>query len=269
MTRATERWTLVDRRDFLRRSLDDADAEHDAGDMADDDYAALRRRDEAMLAEVEARLARFDSGAGERPAPTAPARGREARGRLLRRPRRRWWMALLGVAAVAAGAVVLVIDLTSARLPGEVATGGAQLSGERLVTQELGQAAVLADQGKEATALGVYSAVLAKDPTQPTALAEAGWLEWASGSGAGEPSLERHGRSLEAEAVRVAPFFYAGHLYLGTIEFQEGDAAAAVGQFRRFLADHPPSGWAKDFAPEIRAAFSAAGEKLPAGVADR
>lgn len=269
MTRAAERWTLVDRRDFLRRSLDDADAEHDAGDLADDDHAALRRRDEAKLADVEARLALLDAGVGDRRAPLPPARGRDARGRLLRRPRRRWWMAVLGVAAVVAGAVVLVVDLTSARLPGEVATGGAQLSGERLVTQELDQAAVLADQGKEATALGLYSAVLAKDPTQPTALAEAGWLEWASGSGAGEPSLERQGRSLEAKAVRVAPSFFAGHLYLGTIEFQEGDAAAAVGQFRRFLADHPPSGWARDFAPEIRGAFSAAGDKLPAGVPAR
>ncbi len=152
-------------------------------------------------------------------------------------------MAVAGVAALVAATVVLVVEVTSPRLPGQVATGGAQLSGQRLVDQELDQAAVLADEGKVVTALGVYQTVLSQDPAQPTALAESGWLEWESGSGAGNPGLEQRGRAQVAKAVSAAPSFYAGHLYLGTIDYREGDAAAAVGQYRLFLADHPPSGW--------------------------
>ena len=49
-----ERWYLTDERDFLRRSLDDADREHDAGDLSDEDHALLTARDAARLVEVEA-----------------------------------------------------------------------------------------------------------------------------------------------------------------------------------------------------------------------
>jgi hypothetical protein len=272
---ATDRWTLADRRDFLRRSLDDADQEHEAGDLADDDYELLRRRDEARLAEVEARLAALDEAAPDAvagpPAPPARPARRPAGGprRYFHRPRRRWWMGVVGAAALVGGAAVLVVNLTSQRLPGQVATGGVQLSGARLVDQELDQAAVLADEGKAVTALRLYAAVLDADPHQATALAESGWLEWESGSGSGQAALERKGRTLVAEAARVDPSFYAGPLYLGTIEVQEGDAAAAVAQFERYLADHPPAGWTKDFAPEIRRAFAAAGRPLPKGVPTR
>ncbi|MGO9457013.1 MAG: hypothetical protein ACLP62_08210 [Acidimicrobiales bacterium] len=269
-TEAADRWALVDRRDFLRRSLDDADAEHEAGDLTDADHDALRRRDEALLAGVEARLAALELPADDaEPTPDGAARqarrpaAARARGW---RPRRRAWMAVAGVAALAAATVVLVVEVTSPRLPGQVATGGAQLSGQRLVDQELDQAAVLADEGKVVTALGVYQTVLTQHPAQPTALAESGWLEWESGSGAGNPGLEQRGRAQVAKAVSAAPSFYAGHLYLGTIDYQEGDDAAAVGQYRLFLADHPPTGWTQQFASQIRGAFSAAGQAVPSGV---
>jgi hypothetical protein len=274
-TEAADRWALVDRRDFLRRSLDDADAEHEAGDLTDADHAALRRRDEALLVDVEAQLAALDLPVGEvEPPSPAPATGRTARTARPAaprrtgswRPRRRAWMAVAGVAAVVAASVVLVVDVTSTRLPGQVATGGAQLSGQHLVDQELDQAAVLDDQGKVVTALGLYQTVLSQDPDQPTALAESGWLEWESGSGAGNPGLERRGRAQVAKAVAAAPSFYAGHLYLGTIDYREGDAAAAVDQFRLFLSDHPPSAWTREFAGQIRGAFVADGKPVPAGV---
>ncbi|MGH9081129.1 MAG: cytochrome c-type biogenesis protein CcmH [Acidimicrobiales bacterium] len=47
---------LEDRRDFLRRSLADADAEYLAGDLSDRDYLSLRQRDLRRLATVEAEL---------------------------------------------------------------------------------------------------------------------------------------------------------------------------------------------------------------------
>ncbi len=53
----TDRWHLLDQRDFLRRSLDDALAEFEAGDLDRQDYEALQRRDQALLDGVEAALA--------------------------------------------------------------------------------------------------------------------------------------------------------------------------------------------------------------------
>jgi hypothetical protein len=47
---------LADRRLFLERSLADAQAEHDAGDLSDPDYQALLRRDQGRLESIEARI---------------------------------------------------------------------------------------------------------------------------------------------------------------------------------------------------------------------
>ena len=263
-----ERWALVDRRDFLRRSLEDADREHEAGDLEDADYVLLRRRDEASLADVEAQLAALDSRPA--PDPVVPVGARRVPPgvrRRVRRPRRRAWLGVVGTLAVIAGVVVLVVNLTSTRLPGQVLTGGVTLTGAKLIDQELDQAAVLDDQGNAVTAIRIYQLVLSKDPRQGTALAELGWLEWESGSSSGNAALESTGRASVAKAVEVAPSFYAGHLYLGTIDVDQGDAEAAVAQYRLFLADQPPSSWVRDFSPEIRDAFAADGEKVPAGVA--
>jgi cytochrome c-type biogenesis protein CcmH len=47
---------LADRRLFLERSLADAEAEHDAGDLSDVDYQALLRRDHGRLEAIDARM---------------------------------------------------------------------------------------------------------------------------------------------------------------------------------------------------------------------
>jgi cytochrome c-type biogenesis protein CcmH len=57
---------LADRRLFLERSLADARAEHDAGDLSDADYQALSRRDRGRLEAVDARIAALE---GTDPAP--------------------------------------------------------------------------------------------------------------------------------------------------------------------------------------------------------
>ena len=53
----SERWYLNDERDFLLRSIDDAERERDAGDLSEGDYQVLVARDRARLAEVEVKLA--------------------------------------------------------------------------------------------------------------------------------------------------------------------------------------------------------------------
>ncbi len=64
-----DRWRLDDERDFLRRSLEDAAAEHAAGDLSDDDYRVLRARDEGRLAEVEGALGALDTTTAAPPGP--------------------------------------------------------------------------------------------------------------------------------------------------------------------------------------------------------
>jgi len=177
-------------------------------------------------------------------------------------------MGVVGAIALVAGALVLVFGNTSPRLPGEVATGGVNLSGKKLVEQELDQAAVLDDEGKVVTAMAVYNKVLVKHPRQSTALAEDGWLLWQSGVGAKDAALEARGRAKVVEAVKVAPTFFAGHLFLGTIDVQQDADAEAVVQYRLFLADHPPSSWTRNFASAIRQAFTGAAQPVPAGVPD-
>ncbi len=44
-----ERWYLTDERDFLQRSLADADREREAGDLSDEDHAVLVTRDSAAI----------------------------------------------------------------------------------------------------------------------------------------------------------------------------------------------------------------------------
>jgi len=69
------------------------------------------------------------------------------------------------------------------------------------------------------------------------------------------------------EASRVEPDFYAPHLYLGTIELrQDRNATAAVAQYRLFLAEHPPARSLTSAAPDIRQAFTQAGQPVPPGV---
>jgi hypothetical protein len=278
---AEDRWHLDDRRDFLRRSLADADREHDAGDLSDDDYAVLRRRDERLLAEVEASLAALGGGDdvggdGGAPAPR-PTAGRSPRPGLVPlvlddddeprpRRRRRTWLAIVGTAAIVAGVVLLVVHLSSPRLPGETATGSITLSHSQQIEEQLAEATTLVQKNELVTALGVYKQVLSETPHQPQALAEWGWLDWQAAATAGNLTLAAEGRSAVNESVEVDPSLYAGHLYLGTILLAQRQPSAAVAQYRDFLADHPPAPWVTNATPSIEKAFAEAHQPLPAGV---
>ena len=276
---AEDRWHLEDRRDFLRRSLADADREHDAGDLSDDDYAVLRRRDERLLADVEVSLTALgdDRSSPPPPAPQPPT-ARSPRPGLVPlvvddddhepppRRRRRTWLAVVGTAAIVAGVVLLVVHLTSPRLPGETATGSITLSHSQQIQEQLAEATTLVQKNELVEALGVYKQVLSETPHQPQALAEWGWLEWQAAQTAGNLTLAAEGRSAVAESVKVDPSLYAGYLYLGTILLAQKQPAAAVAEYRKFLANHPPKAWITNAAPSIEKAFSEAHQPLPAGV---
>ncbi|HEX4244904.1 MAG TPA: cytochrome c-type biogenesis protein CcmH, partial [Acidimicrobiales bacterium] len=183
---------LADRRLFLQRSLADAQAEFDAGDLAEADFDALCRRDRGRLEAVEARmeaLEREDSAPGPLAAPatvsavapasgattsvpdTAPTPGSDPAPRPPRSRRQRF---LLGGSVVAlSAAIVLVVVLVAVpRQPGQTETGNVTLSQQQKVAENLAAAAVDEDAGNFSQAAQLYNQILSQDPHQAQATAQ-------------------------------------------------------------------------------------------------
>ncbi len=166
---------------------------------------------------------------------------------------------------IAAGAVILVVHYVQARQPGQASSGSVSLSQAQLIEQQLQQAAVLSDKGSTKAALELYDKVLSEDPSNPAALAYAGFLQWNVGSTAQVPSLVRIGRAEIETSVKDSPTYYQAHLFYGLVlENQDHDHAAAVAQFNDFLADDPPPSEVPQAAPLVAPAYQGAGVPLPA-----
>lgn len=270
-----ERWYLNDEREFLLRSIADAEREHQAGDLAQADFEVLTTRDRHRLAEVEAALASMrpvgaamadagvltDSSAEPTIAPT-PA---EVAPRF---SRWRWMGIAAACALIVTGAVILVDHAVSPSLPGQAPSGSITLPRAQLIEEQLAAALSLNNQGKAVAALNLYNKVLTEDPSDPDALAASGWLEWNYGRAGDSATLMAAGRRAEDKAIRVAPAFYAGHLFLGLILLnQDNDAPGAVTQFNDFLADNPPAAQVKADASLLAAAYVEAGRAVPAALA--
>jgi tetratricopeptide (TPR) repeat protein len=260
-----ERWYLTDQREFLQRSLADADRERDAGDLSDDDHAVLVARDRTRLAEVEAELATLNAA----PAP-ARARGRgegRADGSQPERPPMSLWrrLGIIGSCLlIAIGLVILVVHFVQARQAGQASSGSVSVSQAQEIEQELQQADALNQQGSSKAALVLYDKVLAVDPSNPHALAYGGFLQWNVGSTASVPSLMRVGRSEVETAIESNPSYGQAHLFYGLIlENQDHNHTAAVAQFAQFLNDGPPQSELVQAAPLVAGAYKAAGVPLP------
>jgi hypothetical protein len=277
-----ERWYLTDEQDFLRRSLDDARREREAGDLSDEDYAVLVTRDSARLAEVEAELAALGTepagpsepeGKRDASSVTEPSEGDAGADPAARPPMALWRKVGIGVSClfIAAGVVILVVHFVQARQPGQASSGGITVSQAQLIEQQLAQAASLASAGgakNDQAALVLYNDVLSTDPSNPSALAGAGWLMWNLGTASHVAAYTVDGRSEVKRAVRVAPTYYQGHLYLGLIlANQDHNNAAAVVQFDEFLADNPPSDELPVIAPDVAPSYLAVGKPVPAQLA--
>jgi tetratricopeptide (TPR) repeat protein len=258
-----ERWYLDDEREFLLRSIDDAARERDAGDLSDSDFDVLVVRDRSRLAEVEAELAALGPEAPADAVPDSPDVP----------PRRRYgkWRRVGIVVAcgfIVAGAVILVDHALSPALPGQAPSGTVTLSKAQQIEDQLAAAALLAQDGEAQQALVLYNKVLTEDPEDPDALAAGGWLEWNAGVTGKSATVEQAGRQSEEKAVRVAPGFYGGHLYLGLILLDQDDnASGAITQFTAFLKDGPSATEVKNFASQIAPAWTQMHEPLPAALA--
>ena len=272
----SERWYLDDEREFLLRSIDDAERERDAGDLSEADHDVLVARDRARLGEVEAKLAALGpeiQAVVEPAAPDgAPALTDGAPAAPDAPPRRRYgtWSRVGIVVAslfIVAGAVILVDHAVSPAAPGQAPSGSVTVSKEQQIEDQLAAAVVLTNDGEGQQALELYNKVLTEDPDDPTALAAGGWLEWNAGVAAKSAAVERAGRQSEEKAVRVGPSFYGGHLYLGLILLDQDDnAPGAVAQFTAFLADGPSKAEIDSVASQIGPAWTQLHEPLPAAL---
>jgi len=270
-----DRWYLNDQRDFLLRSIADAHSEHDAGDLSDADFSLLVARDRRRLADVELALGELTPLPSSPPPPPPPPLPADtassgATPPVADAPRTSRWR-LVGIlsscALIVIGVLILVDHAISPRLPGQAVSGGITQTRAQLIEQQLAQAAALYSGGQTAQALTLYEKVLSEDPTDPTALAQSGWLEWNAGASDKQRSLETLGRRVEEQTIRVAPNFYGGHLYLGLILlYQDNNPKGAVVQFNKFLADAPPLAQVSAAAPKIKDAYTAAGLPIPAAL---
>jgi hypothetical protein len=255
---------LDDERSFLLDSLEDLERERDAGDLSEDDYEVLRDRYTRRTAEVLRALERVPS---PEPGPSAGASTPGTGPGPTPAPRRRRTLLVAGLLAiVAAVALVVVVTTAGARLPGQTATGSVSLSRAAQERRTLAQAQALEVSGDKAGALGLYGQVLAVDPTQPEALAESGWLEFEAGVQAKDAAVLAAAQAEEQKAQDVEPSAYAPHLYLGSMYLTEGNAAGAVTEYRRFLADGPPASVVDAARPFIDQAFQKVGQPVPASV---
>jgi hypothetical protein len=264
-----DRWYLTDEREFLRRSLDDADREHEAGDLSDEDHAVLMARDSTRLVEVEVELATLD------PAPPESAESADSAALVepppsavvLERVPMPWWRRLAIAAAcglIVVGVVILVVHYVQARQPGQASSGSVSVSQAQHIEQQLQEALAANNKGDKGGALLLYDAVLSEDPSNPAALAAAGYLQWNLGSASHVASLVRIGRAEIETAVNDAPTYYQAHLFYGLVlENQDHNDAAAVTQFNDFLADGPPSAELAQVAPLVAPAYRATGRPVP------
>jgi tetratricopeptide (TPR) repeat protein len=204
---------LEDQRDFLLRSLDDLEREHDAGDVDDVDYATLKD-------DYTARAARTIRAIESHHARTSAAR----------RPRS-WRRLVATVAAVAAFAVlagVLVAQASGRREAGDSLTGDIRES----TRAQLADAIELASQQRYDEAIAVYDEVLADQPGNVEALAYKGWFQFLSGDSAAIETL--------ISATEADPEFPDTHAFLAVILERAGRTEAALLELDRLEALDPP-----------------------------
>jgi tetratricopeptide (TPR) repeat protein len=255
---------LDDERSFLLDSLEDLERERAAGDLSDEDYVALRDSYTKRAADVLRALERDRSSRDE----ASPQPDDEEPGDASTSPpppRRRRGLLVAGLSTlVLAVAATLVVTQTGVRLPGQTETGSVRLSSAAQLRETLAQAESLQSSGNEDEALRLYEQILSVDPTQPDALTQAPWLEFEAGVKSRNGAVLAQAQAQEQAAERVDPGAYAPHLYLGSMYLAEGDAAAAVTQYRQFLADRPPTSEVLVAQPFITQAFGQAHQPVPA-----
>ncbi|MFQ5556093.1 MAG: tetratricopeptide repeat protein [Acidimicrobiales bacterium] len=206
---------LEEERDFLLTSLDDLEAEHDAGDLDDHDYRALK-------GEYTARAAHTIRAMGDHTLAVADLR-----------PPRSWsrvtaWT--IGVIVVAALAGVLLARASGSRTAGGTITGDIRTT----TRQQLFDAQQTFAAGDLEGAMEIYEEVLESQPSNVEALTYRGWLSSRTGDQAGAAAL------LD-DAIEFDPEYPDARIFRAIVALDLGDPVGAAEQLAAFDGLDPPA----------------------------
>jgi tetratricopeptide (TPR) repeat protein len=225
---------LEEQRDFLLRSLEDLEREHDAGDVDDHDYASLKddytARAARSIRAIEAHHARVAAT----------------------RPRRSWprTMAVLaGVVAFAVVAGVLVARFSGRRQAGDTLTGDIRES----TRTQLDTARLAIQQERYDEAIEIYDAILADQPDNIEAMAYKGRAQIGTGDMDGVVTL--------IDAAETDPDYPDTHYFLAGAFAIAARYDSALQELDRFDALDPPpdlAAQANDLRSQIEALRAAA-----------
>jgi tetratricopeptide (TPR) repeat protein len=205
---------LEEQRDFLLRSLEDLEREHEVGDVDDHDYAALKDDYTARAAAV---LRAIQAASTPRAEP--------------RRPVGRRVVALIGVLAFAGLAGLLVAQASGRRDEGELSSGDVRQS----VTEKLNEAGRLLSQRDADGAIALYDEVLEDQPTNAEALTYKGWALYIL-VGDQEAAL-----STLLDAATAHQEYPDVHAFLAVVFFRSGLVEQADRELDRLDALDPPA----------------------------
>jgi tetratricopeptide (TPR) repeat protein len=226
---------LEEQRDFLLRSLEDLEREHDAGDVDDHDYAALKddytARAARTIRAIEAHQARV---AAARPARSWP----------------RTIAVVAGIVAFAVGAGVLVAQFAGRREAGD------QLSGDirESTRDQLDRGRLALGEERWDDAIEIYDEVLADQPDNVEALTYKGRAQVGKGDMDGVLTL--------IEAAETDPDYPDAHYFLAGAFAIAGRYDTALAELDRLDDLDPPPDMAEaaaDLRSEIEAARADAG----------
>ena len=199
----------ADQRDFLLRSLEDLEREHEAGDLDDADYIALKD-DYTARAAAALRV--------ERATPPAPSR------------RNRGLLVAVGVLAFAGIAGVLVAQASGRRDAGDTATGTVDQS----ITEKLNEAGRCFREGDADCALELYDEVLDDQPDNAEALTYKGWAQYTLLADADAALVTL------IEAATAHPDYPDVHAFLAVLFFRNRLYQQASNELDRLEALDPP-----------------------------
>jgi tetratricopeptide (TPR) repeat protein len=208
------RAALEDQRDFLLRSLEDLEREHEAGDVDDHDYRTLKDDYTARTASV---LRQMDAEPAGPPAPR-------------RRPMGRRLAVLAGAVAFAGVAGLLVAQASGRRDAGELSSGDIR----QTVTERLNEAARLLSEGDAEAAVARYDEVLEDQPANAEALTYRGWALYQF---LGEPE---EGLTSLLDAATADPDYPDAAAFLAVVFARSGLVQQAANELDRLEALDPP-----------------------------
>ena len=236
---------LEEQRDFLLRSLRDLDAEHDAGDVDDHDYAELAAdytaRAAAVLRAIESHQVRV-----------------AAQRRSSSWSRRALWIGAVAVLAIGLG--LFVAHSSGTRRQGDTITGGTRQG----VANELLTARQQFGSGDLVAAIKTYDKVLQDDPTNTEALAYRGWMLRLGAMGAqGQDQQLLRAQSLKflRQAVQVDPADGTALVFLAVLYGDLGQPRQALDTLATV-----PAGSVPDFMSTTVDTFKAEMQAQLAGV---